>query len=332
MGLPQTLHLEPAKSVSMEPRVSIVMPVLNGKRFIAEAIASIVAQTYRNYELVLVDDGSTDGTHDEVERFLPHLTLTYVCHTENQGIARSVNDGISKSSGELIAFLDHDDSWLPNFLETQIGYLQQHPDVGMVHSDFQTTDVDGNVLEASVFRCRNLTAPTGYIFPRLFMSNGICANTVLIRRECLTRFGGFDQRLHWGDYHLWLRIARHYKIGFVPQVLTRYRQHAMQSTQECPMEEPVGLQAVRYILDEYPEIFKELGRSTVRRRMASFYFDSAYIWLAKGAPERARAALRKAIRLWPLEARYYLLFLASMLRSSDLLALRTRWSRFRASM
>src|SRR5438552_3826283 len=120
------------------------MPVLNGKRFIAEAVASIAAQTYRNYELVLVDDGSTDGTYDEVKRLFPDLELVLVRHPEPQGIPRSMNDGIRHASGELVAFLDHDDSWFPDFLEVQVNYLLQHPEVGMVHSDFQTTDVDGN--------------------------------------------------------------------------------------------------------------------------------------------------------------------------------------------
>ena len=134
----------------MRPRVSIIMPVLNGERYIGEAIRSILAQSYRNYELVLIDDGSTDRTSELVQSFTDQLDLKYVFHPVPQGIPASMNDGLRHATGELIAFLDHDDAWLPEFLETQVTYLQALPDVGMVHSDFQTIDSDGNVIEESV--------------------------------------------------------------------------------------------------------------------------------------------------------------------------------------
>lgn len=317
----------------MGPKISVVMIVLNGQRFIREAIGSIAAQTYRNFELVLVDDGSTDGTRDEVNRFMPEMDIRYVHHARNQGIAASVNDGIRNASGDLISFLDHDDSWFPNFLETQLRYLEQHPDVGMVHSDFQTTDVDGNILEESMSRCRNIIEPSGHIFPLLFMRNRICANTVMIRKECLQKCGGFDERLRWGDYHLWMRISRHYKIDFVPEVLTRYRQHATQSTRSDPDEEPVPLQALRYIIEQYPEVPKEIGIPTVRRRMASLYLDLAFKWRARGRNDKVRANLAKAIRLWPFGMRYYALYAGTLLRPSHATALAEslRWIRRRIS-
>jgi glycosyltransferase involved in cell wall biosynthesis len=317
----------------MGPKVSVVMPVLNGKRFIGEAVASIVAQTYRNYELVLVDDGSTDGTYDEVKRLFPKLNLKYVRHAEPQGIPRSMNDGIRHASGDLIAFLDHDDSWFPDFLEVQAAYLQAHPEVAMVHSDFQTTDVDSNILEDSVARCRKRNRPSGYVFPQLFHDCFICGNTVLIHKECLERTGGFDERLRWGDYLMWMRLSRHYRIDYTPKVLTRYRQHPSQSTRSGlvrqAVQEPVGLQALKYILEEYPEIRKELGERTVRRRMALLYFEFAYIWFTNGELPNARSALAKAIRLSPVNARYHLLYAASLLRPSQAMALREGWHRLR---
>ncbi len=167
----------------MEPKVSVVMLVLNGQRFIREAIESIVAQTYRNLELVVVDDGSTDGTGDIVKLFMSRIDIRYVRHSENRGIAFSVNDGIRNATGDMISFLDHDDLWFPNFVETQIRYLEEHSDVGMVHSDFQTIDAEGNILEESMCRCRNIMEPSGHIFRDLFIRNRICANTVMIRRE-----------------------------------------------------------------------------------------------------------------------------------------------------
>src|SRR5579872_7162043 len=100
----------------MKPEVSIIMPVLNGERYIRQSIESIAAQTYRDYELVVIDDGSTDRTREIVESFRGRMTIRYIHHAQNQGIARSMNDGVRASQGEYITFLDHDDIWFPRML------------------------------------------------------------------------------------------------------------------------------------------------------------------------------------------------------------------------
>ena len=155
----------------------------------------------------------------------------------------------------------------------------------------------------------------------------------MIRRACLERTGGFDERLRWGDYHLWMRLSRHYQIVFTPQVLTRYRQHPTQSTRSDPVreadQEPVGLQALQYILEEFPEIRSELGEKTIRRRMAALYFEFASTWFLRGEPQHARRSLAKAIRLAPFTARYHLLYAASLLRPSQAMAFRSGLRRLR---
>jgi len=316
--------------VGQEPRVSIIMPVLNGEKYISDAIESILMQTYQGFELIVVDDGSTDGTPELIRRFGERTNLKCIRHPERQGIARSVNDGVRHSSGELIAFLDHDDAWLPSFLETQVNYLDQHPDVGMVHSDFQTTDSEGNILEPSVAASRKREArPSGYVFPQLFMDSFIVGNSVLIRKECFNRLGGFDESIRFGDYLLWLRIARHYRVDYVDNVLTQYRQHAVQSTQVVPDINPdqasVGLQAIRKILELYPEVRDELGTRRIERRFATLYFDLAYRWFSAGAFPSARLCLRKSIRHWPTNFGYYMVFIATFSPPSFLtFARRTR--------
>ena len=167
----------------MKPNISIIMPVLNGEKYIREAIGSILAQTYKDYELIVVDDGCADSTCELVEGFSKQMNLRCIHHQGNQGIARSVNDGIRAMAGNFIAFLDHDDVWFPDFLETQLAHLEAHPDVGMVHADFQTIDGEGNVLEASVAACRERTRPSGYVFPALFLDSFIVGNSVLIDRK-----------------------------------------------------------------------------------------------------------------------------------------------------
>jgi glycosyltransferase involved in cell wall biosynthesis len=317
----------------MRPEVSIIMPVLNGEKYIGEAIESILAQTYRDYELIVVDDGCTDGTRDLLKQFETKLRLKVIGHSTRQGITRSVNDGIRAASGRFIAFLDHDDMWFPNFLQSQVTYLHEHPDVGMAHSDFQTITAEGGVIEASVAASRNRKRVSGHVFPQLFMDSFIVGNSVLIRKECFEHLGPFDEELPWGDYHMWLRIAKHYKVDYVPEVLTKYRQHATQNTREMPVEKPnmesVALIAIRKLLEQYPEIRRELGEKTVRRRMAALYFDMAYSWFSRGAFRYARLFLTKAMRLWPTQFRYYVLYAASLLRPAHALAMRNAWRKVR---
>ena len=317
----------------MKSKVSIIMPVLNGEQYIVEALDSILAQTYGNYELVAVDDGSTDRTREILHEYGKKLELRYVHHPACKGIARSVNDGIKNSTGEYITFLDHDDVWCPDLLETHATYLDAHPDVGMVHSDFQTIDRDGNVIEESVARCRNRKRPSGHVFRDLFMDSFIAASSTMIRKECFDRLGGFDETLHWGDYHLWLRIARFYKIDYCQKVLTKYRQHGGQSTRsydgQPPDKQSVAMIAIEKLLETYPEIREELGSKTIRRRMGMLYFDMAYNWLWRGAPRNARICLRQAIRHWPTNPDYYITYVLSLLPPSGARAMRQGWHRVR---
>ena len=304
----------------MRPKVTAIMPVLNGERFIDEAIQSIADQTYKNIEFVVLDDGSTDGTFQRIEAFRNKLEVRYVRHESPLGIAASVNDGLRHATGDMIAFLDHDDAWFPEFLETQVSYLEGHPDVGMVHCDFQTIDRDGRIIEKSVAACRGRVRPSGNVFPQLFMDSFIVGNSVLIRRECFTRLGVFDESLPWGDYNMWLRISRHYKIDYVNKVLTKYRQHQTQwsrtDTDRRPDDPPLALKAIEKLLETHPEVHQELGEQTIRRRIASFYFDRGYDWFTKGEPVNARLCVRRALRLWPTNVRYLRLYAATLLGHS----------------
>jgi glycosyltransferase involved in cell wall biosynthesis len=317
----------------MTPTISIVMPVLNGERYIAEAIESICRQTYTDFELLVIDDGSSDRTREIALGFASRIDLKYVRHETNQGITRSVNDGLRHASGRYIAFLDHDDLWLPDFLETQLAHLTNHADVGMVHSDFQTIDGDGKILEHSVARERNRTRPSGFVFHDLFMQSMICGNSVVIRKECFDRLGLWDESLRWADYHMWLRVARHYKIDYIPKVLTAYRQHSSQSTRSNstrpPDEPPVAAQAIEKLLHDDPDIRREIGARTIRRRMSSFYFDLAYDWYSAGQPANARLCMRRALRLWPTNPRYLGLYAATLLGRSRVQAARGAWRRLR---
>jgi len=313
----------------MRAKVSVVMAVLNGQRFIAEAIQSIVDQRYENVELVVVDDGSTDATPQRVDAFRHLLDIKYVRHETRRGIAPSMNDGVRHATGDLIAFLDHDDIWKPDFLGTSVGYLENQPDVGMVHSDFQTIDPSGQVIEASVAARRGRVRPSGEVFVPLFMDRFIVGISVLVRRECFDRLGLFDETLRWGDYLMWMRIARHYRVDYIDQVLTSYRQHPTQSTRDMAAdpagEPPAAMAAIDRILALHPEIRQELGERAIRRRRSKFYFDRAYLWFTTGDTAGARTCLVPALRLWPTNPRYLALFAATLCGPGPAAAARRAW-------
>jgi glycosyltransferase involved in cell wall biosynthesis len=289
---------------------------LNGERYIDEAIGSILAQTYKDYELIVVNDGSTDSTCRILDSYKDKLDLKVVHHPSRQGITISINDGIRNATGDSITFLDHDDAWFPNMLETQVNHLEKFPDVGMVHSDFQTIDPAGNIVEASVARCRNRQRPSGNVFRELFMDSFIVAISVLVRKECFDRLGGWDEKLRWADYHMWLRISRHYKVDYIPEVLVKYRQHPGQNTRPADngqMEELVQISALKDILERYPEVRQELGEEAIRRRLAEIYFGGAYYYFDHGMFRNTRMYLARAIPLWPTNSRYHLMYAATLL-------------------
>jgi glycosyltransferase involved in cell wall biosynthesis len=317
----------------MKLKVSIIMPVLNGERYIGQALASILAQTYNNYELIVVNDGSTDRTVECVAEYTDRIDIKLVHHSERKGVAASVNDGIRHATGDCVTFLDHDDAWLPHMLETQTTYLEQHPEAGMVYADFQTIDPDSKVIEKSVALCRGRTRPSGNVFRQLFLDSFIVAIGVLIRKECLDRLGGFDESLLWGDYHLWLRIARNYEVHYIPKVVAQYRQHNHQCTRSVPPiegEDPVAIQALQKILEAYPETRRELGETVIRQRMASVFFGMAYYYFEHGAFDSARRPLSRAIALWPLNIQYRLLSAATLMTPSQAAFARRMWHRIRS--
>jgi hypothetical protein len=185
------------------------------------------------------------------------------------------------------------------------------------------------VIENSVKLCRNRRRPSGSVFRELFLDSFVVGNSVLIRRECFARLGVFDESLRWGDYHMWLRIARHYEIYYVDRVLTKYRQHSTQGMRDVaardPLEESVPAAVITRLLEQYPDIRRELGERTIRRRLGVFYFDQAYLWWLAGEPRNARSGARKALRCWPTNPKYLGLFFACAVPQSLARALQRAW-------
>src|SRR5690349_6589968 len=306
--------------------ISVIIPVYNCERFIAEAVRSVQEQTYPVHEIIVVDDGSTDNTRAALAGHWP--AIQYI-GCEHRGVAAARNTGISRSSGEFIAFLDADDVWLPEKLAMQVDYFRAHPECGLVYTDMKLFDGTG-ILQESVKQWLHMDPPSGWIFPQLFAETLFAADAVMFRKKCLDRVGNFDESLRCGeDYHLWLRFARHFRIGYLDKPLMMYRQHPAMTTRSIAVPDGVPWESkvIESVLELYPEIKEELGSNQVRKRLAKPYFYSGCVCLQAGDHRQARHFLRHALRRWPWSGRCALLALAACMTPKQLSAAKRLYRR-----
>ena len=194
------------------PLVSVILPVYNGERYLAEAIESVLAQTYRPVELIAVDDGSTDGTAEIAKSY---SDVRYL-HQPNQGNGRARNAGLKAAQGDLIALLDADDLWLENKLHTQVEHLRQHPELGYVVCRMHPFLEPGTDWPPHLNRDHYQSDPPLYT-----------PSALLAWRWVFERVGMFDARYVHGNDSDWLFRARDADIpmAVVPRVLLRKRIH-----------------------------------------------------------------------------------------------------------
>jgi len=206
------------------PMVSVVMSVHNGMAYLSEAVESILEQTFRDFEFIVVDDGSTDDSHRLLKRYAAEDARMLVIRQEkNSGVAEARNQAIARARGEFIASQDADDISLPERLEAQVAYLRQHPAVGLLGTWPEFVDAEAKPLEAA--RYPRISDNAG-LQAQLLDTNCFCAGTVMVRRHLLETVGGYDQGLAPSeDYDLWLRLAEVTRLANVPRALYLYRQH-----------------------------------------------------------------------------------------------------------
>ena len=203
------------------PLVTVVLPTFNRAKFILEAINTALNQSYRNIEVIVVDDGSKDDT-EQILKNIIDSRVKYVRHSENKGAAAARNTGIQLASGEFIAFLDSDDIWQRDKLTKQVDkILLSDQSVALIYCGMLKIDESGRVLGEKKPQYR------GEIFKHLLYDNCIGSTSVpLLRMDVLKEIGGFDERLKSReDYDLWLRIAKRYKVEYVQESLFLYCIH-----------------------------------------------------------------------------------------------------------
>ncbi|MCK6626364.1 MAG: glycosyltransferase [Anaerolineae bacterium] len=214
----------------MEELISIIVPVYNGQAFIGETIQSVQSQTYQHWEMLIVDDGSTDDTRQVIETYLGDRRIRYLYQT-NRERAAARNYGLKVAQGKYIAFLDADDLWLPDKLKTQVAYLEAHPEIGLCFTRCWLIDNQTN--------CHGMPTinfiPGPDQFERLLFGNFITNSSVVMPQCVFDRVGFFDETLPvFGceDWDMWLRIARFYPIHLIDHPLALYRLHESNTSLE----------------------------------------------------------------------------------------------------
>ena len=199
--------------------VSVIIPTYNCGKYIKDAIESVFSQTYKNFEIIVIDDGSTDDTENNINGYVDRITYFKQPH---RGAASARNEGLKRAKGDFIAFLDADDVWEKEKLEKQIRYFEEHPEVGMVYTDLYRIDMRTNRMLhrwSEVFPVKE-----GFLFKDLIERNFIQTSTTLIKKEVIECIGFFDETFKaYEDIDYWVRIAEKFKIGYIPEPLVKYR-------------------------------------------------------------------------------------------------------------
>lgn len=210
------------------PGVSVVIPSYNHERYIGECIQSVLAQTYQDFEIIITDDGSADGTVGVIKEFHdPRIQLHL--HARNIGACTAVNNCIKRAAGKCVAVLSSDDAWEPTKLEKQVSYLAAHPEIGAVFTKAVFVDDSSKLLDLASYdrlyvfdrRNRSRYAWLNYFFYR---GNCLCHPSILIRKECYDEVGLYDERMaNLPDLDMWVRLCLRYEIHVLNEKLVRFR-------------------------------------------------------------------------------------------------------------
>ena len=242
------------------PRVSVIMPAYNAEKYIAQSMDSILGQSFRDFEFIVLNDCSKDRT-EEIILSYGDPRIVYLKNEKNMGVAATLNKGLAVAKGEYIARMDADDISMPERLDMQVAYLDAHPDAAVVGTNLERFS-EGMPTEPRCF-----SAVPAQMKVDLLFSCGLAHPSVMMRRRAIEDVGGYDMEFEGlEDYELWCRTAEKYDVTVVPQMLFRYRVHPGQVTKN-PSEK--YLSRMRRLKDRQLE---QLGLP-VQGELAEVYFD-----------------------------------------------------------
>lgn len=260
----------------MGPRVSVVIAVYNGERYLEESVSSILGQSFRDFELIVVDDGSTDGTADLLARMSQQDSRVVVIRQENQGQTASLNRAIGLARGKYLARQDADDVSLPERFDRQVRYLDEHASVGAVGTATEVIDQDGRVIGVLPTHCGIGQVRKALSKVRSTLIHG----SVMMRRHAFEAVGGYRTAFRAAqDFDLWLRMAQRFDLDNLPERFYRWRMN------------PNGVYATRRTMQ-----LKYCGIALTFAREREVYGDDSYQLLELGDREIDAFAARYRMR------------------------------------
>ena len=294
--------------------ISIVIPLYNKRETVARALRSVLGQTVQELEVVVVDDGSTDGSADIVLSFAePRIRIIT---QPNSGVSAARNRGIREASSEMIAFLDADDEWLPTFLESILALRSKFPECGIYATSYFLQGVGGQRHERVLNGVEDSTvqiALDDYFLTAAQSNSPVWSSAVAVRKEDLSAVGCFPVGIKSGeDLLTWSRLAARKQVALFQCPLAVYHQDPV-TVGGCPSRVPDPLDRVGAGLRDILLSVPVHRRSSVRKYIGLWYKMRGSIYLRMGNHTKAISECGKALVFWPLNPRIYILFFACAL-------------------
>jgi glycosyltransferase involved in cell wall biosynthesis len=279
-----------AEEEMKNPKVSVVIPAYNHERYVGEAIRSVLGQTRGDFELILINDGSTDQTEAEILKFKDNRIRYY--SQENRGLSATLNRGIELARGEYFNFLPSDDAFFPEKLAIQLHAFEESGDIGVVFSYHLVIDGEGKaVRDDPIVDWFNVPFETKEeIFPALFERNFLSAPTALVKMACFQKVGLFDESLKTAqDYDMWMRILKYYDLRLIKQPLLRLRWHGANLTYRATTE--TESERTRVLLKAYKSLSIEDIFPSLRQKSDRMAYGQACETLATSLEKSGIPAL-----------------------------------------
>ncbi len=283
------------------PILSVVMLTYNRERYIAEAITSVLNQTFQDLELIIIDDGSEDKTETIVKE-INNSRIQYFKFPHSGKGSRLRNFGIEKTRGEFIAFIDSDDVWLPEKIQIQLGKLYSHTEKpGFVFTDVTIFNNDGRTLKTLIYKNLNLTGKN--IF-NLYVENkfAIYPSTILFDRRCLEATGKLNELFPWTDNDFFHRMAFHYNGFLINRPLVKIRKHDANTSVRA------GQKTIEEMMHMLQSFYREgmITRAVFIKMTSYYYYLSGMLYLEARYPSLARKAFLNCAQYNPLNLKAWI--------------------------
>ena len=288
----------------MRPLVSIITPSYNQVRYLEDTIQSVLQQDYPNIEYIIVDGGSTDGSREIIERY--KNKLAWWVSESDQGQADAINKGFRKASGEVIAWLNSDDLYLPGAISAAVELFQENPAAGVIYGDAVSADADGRLLNELRF--------SNWGTQEFLQFNIICQPAVFMKRTIVEKVGYLDSSYHFFlDHQLWIRLSRETEFYHHPEIWAVSRYHP--DAKNVTMASDSGAEVTRIMdwAEKEPDLAEIIGKNYNRVWAGAYQIIARYL-LDGGKPKEAFKTYLKAARTWPPSlSKYWHRFLFSAL-------------------